>query len=193
MSPSVLFIGSSHVKRFERYIRDNDLLHYNVDQRLEVNFFGISGGRITQSSHVRMLQDAIQRHRPDILFVQIGGNDLDQPGVDSAQAIAFKLLSLGMMWKTRYHIKSVVIGQFMFRTRTRTVTPEQYNELVLEANKLLKAESDGNRDITVWSHKGLKNPTSPCLLDGVHLNHAGLHKFYRNTRGAILQCLKKGI
>ena len=84
---SILLIGSSHIKRFEHYIdRKDTLSNFQLPKVTEVHFKGISGGKINNANHVHIFEQAIIEHKPSGVLVQIGGNDLDKPGVTSADA-----------------------------------------------------------------------------------------------------------
>ena len=194
MSTNVLFLGSSHIRRFENYMKDNHKGDFDLtyDGKVNVYFHGISGGKVSNAVHTRMLTSTVQHCKPDIIFVQIGGNDVDQHDMDEdgVKTLILRLVNICELWTVRHNVKYVVIGQFLFRTRTRHINPDRYNEFVLLANRTLKADLAGRKHIKLWAHKGLKNPVTACLADGVHLNQTGFYKLYRSTRGAILHCLR---
>lgn len=49
---NVLVLGISHIRRLHDYIdRFVDLTNFDLDGQISVNYFGISGGRITNNEH----------------------------------------------------------------------------------------------------------------------------------------------
>jgi hypothetical protein len=58
----------------------------------------------------------------------------------------------------------------MFRDNIRFVDVSDYNRYVIEANKRLKQELQGNANVIYWNLKGLKENFTQNLSDGVHLN-----------------------
>ena len=186
----VLVLGSSHIEKLRLFIQAGPSL-YNFDcHDRKIECFGISGGKIENSTHVKLLENKINTLRPKRVVVQIGGNDLDTAGIDEegVRLLILRLINIFSLFRNKYKL-DVYLCQFMFREKTRNVHPVQYNELVISANRLLKEElqSVEHTGIVYWKLKGLKQSASPIFYDGVHLNReCGLPKYYKCIRGAIL-------
>ena len=189
----MLILGSSHVKRLECYVRE-----YYADNVLDLSprhptyFFGISGARIMNSTHLRVFEAEISARRPRFVVVQVAGNDLDNTSMSdhtSRATLIDKLVMLCVTWRSRYSIHHVVVCQLLPRSVTRHVPVEAYNLWVVDANRALTNGLSGDPAISYWRHKGLKRSKSSVLLDGVHFNSHGQYKLYRSIRGAVIRCL----
>ena len=192
---SVLMIGSSHVNRLERYLYEQfpGCNPFRLEGAVcDVNFCGVSGGRIASSSNVRTWEDSIGRHKPGSVIVQLGGNDLDSESPDDVcvDAVVFRLVSLMSMYAGKFMLNRVYVNQLLPRYQTRRVPVNDYNDMVVASNRLLKAELSGNPVLTYWKLHGLKH----CDLfhDGVHLTQKGMANYYKNIRGAVLQHCRCG-
>lgn len=74
----ILIVGSSHIKRFDRFSSNRPALHnFSLENPPEISLFGISGGKIISSRHFDLIQQNIQQFAHDHLILHIGGNDLD--------------------------------------------------------------------------------------------------------------------
>ena len=183
-----LFLGSSHVNHLEGYLRKYGLQTFNLDDSHRVKTYGISGGCVYNASHLQRLEAKIDEFRPHQAILQLGGNDLDQENLTTADAdeIVMRLVSLVSLWTNRYRIRDFVILQFMFRRKTRNIPVQIYNDVVLYANTKLKEELSTYPNLRYWNIKGIKYPSEPIYFDGVHFNDYGLAKYYKNVRGAII-------
>lgn len=190
---NVLIIGSSHVRRLEQFLRAKDLAGLNLPD-VFVKFYGISGALLSNQAHLDRFESYIRNFRPTIVYVQLGGNDLDSDKSDNplAEEVGLRLINILRMWQRRYGIGYVVMGQLLCRNSTRHVPAELYNSLVSETNRTLQAELSAVNDVIYWKLKGCKHSQANILSsDGVHLNPLGNYKLYRNIRGAIFVCLKR--
>ena len=149
---------------------------------------GIAGGKISYSQHIRELKQLMQTYTPRFLAINIGGNDLDQVDFKASdiELIVLRYVHILNLFAQLYSVKNAVC-QLMFRDNIRFVDVSDYNKYVIEANKRLKQELQGNANVIYWNLKGLKENFTQNLSDGVHLNwNLGYPKFYRNIRGVIL-------
>jgi len=49
----ILIVGSTHIKRLDRFISNRPALHnFSLENPPEISLFGISGGKITSSRHL---------------------------------------------------------------------------------------------------------------------------------------------
>ena len=188
----VLVIGSSHINKLKEYIDANpDKRNFDI-RDINVHCYGISGGRIRRTHHVRDLERMIRIHNPSAIVIHIGGNDLDCENIslDEVNTIILRYTNLLKTFVNRYGLH-IVVCELMNRERTRNVDVDQYNEYVFQANQMLKAECHNEKSLTYWKLKGLKQSTRKIFYDGVHLNRlVGQPKYYRNIRGAILHAFE---
>lgn len=187
-----LLIGSSHIERLRQFLPDNN--PFQLSDNPEIQFHGISGGRVLRSDHVQSFETVVGSVRPSRIVMQIGGNDLDSKDVsgdtsgldiDHIVLILSKIAALARLFITRYHVNHVVICQFLFRETTRHVEVEKYNSMVLEANRMLKDMLQSEQGVHYWKLKGLKEGDN-LFVDGVHLSSISQAKYSRNIRGAII-------
>ena len=188
----ILIVGSSHIKPLDRFISNRPTLHnFSLENPPEISLFGISGGKITNSRQLDLIQQEIQQFAPGHLILHIGGNDLDitDCAVENAQEISLKLIVFANTVKARFNLKTDTILQLLPREKTRNLeSVADYNYLVKETNKLIKAEIEQYPGIKYWKIPGVKNPPNPVFVDGVHFNFQfGMPKYYRNIRGAIIR------
>lgn len=176
--------GSSHITRFNRL-----MCHNNISWSLQnhyVKLHGISGG--TVSSLFQNLSQ-IYIDKPDMIFLQLGSNDISHADVDlngvllSFEIAIQSLLNLG--------VKMVFIGRVFYRNRVarwRGLTLDQYNARVGEINVgFRQLEQMYRGQVVFWRHRGFQLPSIHILLpEGVHLNLEGNKRLYLSLRGSFL-------
>lgn len=141
--------------------------------------------------------DFVINQNPDHIIVHIGGNDLDHKGIgiDDLEVLVRKLVLFSNLCISKFSHKTVTcsILQLLPRLKVRAeISHEIYNANVIIANQLLKNELKKYSNIRYWNISGVKNPEENIFVDGVHLNKtAGLPKYYRNVRGAMIQALTR--
>lgn len=136
----------------------------------------------------------IDQIKADMMIIDIGTNDLDSqrlpPNILAEQVFEAAKVVLYMYPS----IKKIIILEILFRTSSGTYPrrnphftgdAHQYNNKM----KLLMKEFPDRRTspIVFWHHKGLVQNWDQYIEDGVHLNAAGMAKYYKSVRRAILQ------
>lgn len=178
--------------RFEHYLCKSD--PFDVDSKVPIEFYGISGGCITKASHVALFEERIAKCNPSCVVMLIGGNDIDAHGSDSSNAeiTALRLVTVSNLWLQRYKLHHIYVCQLTPRRRTRHVDTECYNLLMREANIVIKRELAEYPHIHYWNLKGMKNSDCDLLKpDGVHFSDSGFDRLRRNVRGIVLKCSKQ--
>lgn len=191
----VLIIGSSHVNRLQNYVRSQPACrNFNFVHDPVVHFRGISGGRISDGSHCRQWEHAIENVRPEHLIVHVGGNDLDSCVFYESEAelndLVLRLVLMSHTFQRRYSISSVTILQLMPRTKTHNLPVLHYNNTVHRFNILLRETLSSNNNLRYWKIRGIKNSPYELLCDGVHFNREGFIRYYRSIRGAIITAIR---
>lgn len=191
---SVLILGDSHIRRLEHFVLKR---HPNNPFCLQgpvipVHFHGISGGRITNRHHIQFFETSLQQFHPNRIILSIGGNDLDVQdlNLDTVKIIVHRLISLSQLFIQRHGATLIVIPQLLSRDVTRNCSVQNYNAMVIAANRMLKEELKKVPNVQYWKLKGLKY-AEDLLVDGVHLTSKSQVKYYRNIRGAIINCFNK--
>ena len=151
----VLVFGSSHIKRLKQYITLNRINNYGLQQFNSVTC-GIPGGKISNSQHIRKLEQLLQTYTPRLLVINIGGNDLDQVDFKASdiELIVLRYVHILNLFAQLYSVK-IAVCQLMFRDNTRFVDVSDYNRYFVEANKRLKQELQGNANVIYWNLKTL--------------------------------------
>ena len=185
---NALLLGSSDICKFENFInRKNSENPYCLDDpRIDVHYYGISGGRIYNDKHRDRLQKAVSTIKPDRLILQIGGNDLDSANLseDYSRKVVDKIVETCTFYVKDYGVEHVIICQFLPRFDTRQCDIDVYNDCVITANQYMKLTLHSESNIHYWKMKGLKD--SENFKDGVHLSDLAQDKYYRCIRGALI-------
>ena len=192
---SALILGHSYITRLRKatdtglFPRDFDLREYHI------NWWYRGGATI---STIRDNLPHVLLSRPQIVVIQIGGNDFDGLVSDSFLDIPFQLLTLARRIRQTSTVKAVYIGKLFYRDIHPKYLPtpthvQRYNNKVDSINELLEASAPtlAKFQIHVRNCKGrvlLRSAILSC--DGTHLNQRGLKKFYRSIRGALVAAKK---
>lgn len=185
---TILCVGDSHVKRFGAFLDSQASADvFKIADLPQVNFFGISGGAVTNPRHLQTILAVIDEHRPTCLIVHMGGNDLDSRD-NAIDTVVFGLTAFLTQIRVQFHIPHITVMRFMPRERTRNINPETYNERVVLANTKLKFQCQ-QVGLVYWRLKGFTNSREQIFADGVHLNSLGMRKYFRQFRGIFLSFL----
>ena len=113
---SVLFVGSSHIRRLEIFMQSMHQVDvFDLPDRIRnIINYGISGGYVRNSTHTKQLCAKVKNSRPEVVFVQIGGNDLDcWSKHGSLRGNCFKTTAVGPVFKTKlWSAKGGCVGVF---------------------------------------------------------------------------------
>ena len=192
---TVLILGHSFIRRLRDFVLDNS--HGNLTDhsdhtswsnlKLEAHttriiFRGFGGLTITKAFKELTFLSQLQ---PDVVFIQLGENDVDKHGSCPIQ-IADNLLKLvGAIFKNSAKTRHVFWGQLLHRPTPR-ICPRDYSVKIHAINKFIRSKATVN--LHYWPHKGLWQDCHRLFSsDGVHLNSRGQHKLARSIRGAILR------
>lgn len=162
-------MGSSHVNKLERYIREGPGLQFDERNNPEVVFYGISGGRINKNNHCLDWESKIIEVKPDFLVFHAGGNDLDtafsaqtqdqyNQQVDTlVDNTILRLTNFLNTMRLRYNIKHILVLQLTFRTNTREVSHQIYNDIVIQYNRTLKETLQTQQHLQYWKIRNIMN------------------------------------
>ena len=191
---TILVMGDSFVRRLKEFARrkfgENDNLGFQFHMA-NVSWYGVGGLTIDRFRHHHMQN--VFNVRPDILFIQLGSNDLaDAHKSPEEVANAMELLVEDFL---DAGVHQVIVSQVLFREgRGLPARVHNYNGKVTIFNFMNKLTFNPNyTDVArFWYHKGLwhKRQTTLCH-DGVHFNSRGSRNYYRSVRGALMQALTR--
>ena len=184
----IAIVGHSFIRRLHNHLRDTwerhgEYRYFNFDiADCNVEYYWKGGGKVQCMK--RFLSDLVDC-RPDLVFLQVGGNDIR---VDSIpQQIAREMVELAESIAEVTGAK-VVIGSLFRRERPRSpLTYGTYEEIRDDVNFWCDFfVSHATPAVRFWAH-GRLGGLHHFFGDGVHLAEAEDQElFYRSIRGAIL-------
>ncbi|OWF37189.1 hypothetical protein KP79_PYT21294 [Mizuhopecten yessoensis] len=178
MKKTALVLGHSFTRRLAEWAEKEDA---QASPRFNLHVFGVGGRRIRCT--LTKDTDIIRRLTPDIVFLQIGSNDISRRR--SAKSVAEELNDMATYIRM-LGVQHVIVGSLFPRPRPRQMTQGEYHKKRRKINHILKMTS--NQGIfTFWNHAFMKNKF--ISHDGVHLTIAGNKKFYFSIQTAIHRCL----
>ena len=190
---SVLFLGHSFVNRLERFCLENDDKHnFGLVPESHLLFYKSRGG--AKLSDCRKDFKVIRQVDANLVFLEIGTNDLDSQ-VMSPEMLAEEVFkSANEIVQNFPEVQMVVVLEVLFRSpmgRFPYNNPNfasqayAYNQKMME---LVIAPNLGKSSrVRFWHHRGMVDKWASYLSDGVHLNQAGMEKYYTSIRRAILK------
>lgn len=182
--------GHSFVRRLEEFgikNQDRGWSNLSLDFRdIETTFFGIGGSIVRpgpKSMQNTRNMNVISSYNPDVIFLQVGGNDIKHRNVDPKKLARDSIVFAKFIIEC-YDVKHVIIGQ-LFRQYSRR-NPMNYNELVYDVNKQLTELTGDESKISLWHHRGFWFNTRQYISAyGVHCNNLDMRKFAQSERSAI--------
>ena len=185
--PRVLILGHSFIKRLRRFIVQNTpdyQLNLNITDQISVQWLGVGGRTIAKVREFDLVE--VSRFQPDIVYLEIGTNDLTQRGM-SALTVGSAIEDLVRLLHDNYGVSLVCVGQTIKRSPVGN-----FNCNVKLLAQYLKTVLEPLPFAVYWTHRGFWRPSSSYLsYDGVHLNREGQHKLYKSIRGALIHCLNR--
>ena len=183
----ILILGHSFIRRLRSFIERNheyDLsLDFNLTEHVVVGWHGV-GGRTVQKINQYDL-DVVESFRPDIVFLQVGTNDLTHANLTPV-LVGSAIEDLVRLLREKYGVKIVCVGQTIHREAAAA-----FNKKVDILTRYLRVVLEPLPYAIYWGHRGFWNSKFQFYsYDGVHLNSQGHRKLYRSLRGAILKCCK---
>lgn len=155
-------------------------------RRFSVRKFGFSGAKVRDLLSNGCLED-IARDNPDLVFVQIGGNDIVSEDIirlrEQVISIVSDLKELIYFFKDRNI--PVLFGEVFNRHNPRGVSFEFYNKVKGRVNRDLGRFMKRNYNYRVLIHFQGFSKRDLFLHDGVHLNSMGYRLYVGEIQRAI--------
>lgn len=187
MATHVMLLGHSFIRRLNEYMTNTD---GDSNLRLDHRNFKIicraqGGLTVPRLIHERPDLYDFSVCQPDIVYLQIGGNDLSNT-MTSSESVANEIYSFANFLHFGLHIPVVIIGELLFRNPSKV--GKDYNDKVVATNMsiLQKIQMDNLPNLKFWRHHGFWEDYSFLCRDGVHLNHYGMRKYFRSIRSSVL-------
>ena len=171
-------------------MEDNDKTNFNLDTDRQSVYLKWRGG--AKSIHAKMDFKVIDQMDAQVVFIDVGTNDLDIKRVPP-QELAKEVFTAAQTILFMYpNVKRVVIMEILFRT-TLGKFPCRNPRFIAEAHqynnymKILVGKHRASTPIRFWHHKGLVENWRHFIADGVHLTDAGMTKYYKSMRRAVIK------
>lgn len=189
----VALIGSSYLRQLGDDIQNGVSEEFLADFGLEQidSTFICGGGWLLED--ILHYENEIKAFKPQIIFLQIGGNDLSRYGM-KPETVADQLLQLASYLRSISGAHAVLVGHITRRVLGKYLSSyAEQSEFELaryKANQFLKMVAPDHAGVKFWKHRGMEDSQYDILSsDGVHFNDLGQSRFYRSVRGAILYAL----
>ncbi len=166
--PKILVLGHSFVRR----LRDD--LNAQFDPRASVNFHlpesgyiqlqGI-GGRTVEKMFKHDLS-FVQQYKPDVLFLEIGTNDLS---ICAPEVVGSKIDDLARPLRDKYNVRVVGVCQVINRNVAYSETPDHRFNAKAGLRQYLSVVLSDEPGIFLWKHRdflrliGLCSPRMACI------------------------------
>lgn len=157
----IALVGHSYIKRMPKLFFSEAI----------VRKFCYGGAHASSFATSEQFQE-LQKFHPDVIFLQIGGNDIDKRS--NPEIIAEDIFSLVSQWRSEGI--PVLIGEIEHRTKPRGMSIREYDKQRRHLNFILQEEF-GHRFV-VFSFSMIHFLSQ----DGVHLSQQGNEKFLRDVR-----------
>lgn len=186
-----VIIGHSFVRDLGIYVAQS-ISRSNLNLSLSERSVEIWGRGGLLLSNLRSYWASVINTAPDVVLLDIGGNDIDC-GRLPINVLATHLLSFCRLLLTEYRVKVVVILEVPYRARVcrgHWRSARQLNDAIHRFNSmcLSMCNSFPGQRVRFWHHVGLVDGWQQYLKrDGVHLNKLGMAKYYRSVRSATIR------
>lgn len=127
------------------------------------------------------------------VVLQVGSNDLTDENCtvdDFVQSVQRYIQYLKRTRNVSVVIMAVLPRKLPIRYHM-TLTIEQYNTKVVQANEAVKNMTSSMGNVFFWNHDRRLNNRNLLSRDGVHLNSNGVKRYWKSVRGAIMFTVRK--
>lgn len=191
----VLYAGHSYVTRLHKFMVKTNRENFEFNpRRTQVKLSGRGGATIPKLVS-NGLFEKLAEQRPIVLIFDVGTNDIDRRGADAIK-LATDLVRLAVHCTQGFQSLRKVLfcpvlprgpGRFQARTADFQRKAELFNTTL---KHLCAQKAVPNVSMVVLKHVRFTALVPSLLCDGVHLNEAGLKRYYFSLRTAIVAALK---
>ena len=175
-----LVLGHSFIKRLRRWMRING--RSMSTRKHNVHLYGV-GGRTIAKTYYNDLK-VVRIKRPDVVFLQVGGNNILKES--SPTLILVRMKRLVSVLLEKYHVSTVIVGSVFCRRKPRGLSRRACDRKKQKINKFLFKEfgtSKRWKKSFFFPHKFFKEKYFD--RDGIHLNQDGNRCFYNSIKKAL--------
>jgi len=184
---NVLIFGHSFIHRLNTYLHQSQSPPALNSEQYKITCIG-KGGACLSGTKYNHLMHTVHQHltttNTHAIYIALGTNDLQQG--TSPYHVAQALFTLACKLKAAYHPRYVYIDQILHRDHAKF---PGFHRQADQTNSILQQliGSKNPPGIKLWKHRNFTNPTTQLLSkDGTHFNQAGMVKYWRSVRGAVL-------
>lgn len=175
-----LVLGHSFIRRLRDWMRVNGrvMRHGNLD----VHLHGVEGRTVPRVYHLDM--QLVERISPDVILLQLGGNDIND--TTSASDVLVKLKRLISVLGEKHPDSITIVASIFCRRRHRGLSSRSYGRKKKRVNKFLLKEFgafEQGKKVFFFSHTFFKEKHFD--RDGVHLNDNGNRCLYHSIFSAL--------
>lgn len=185
----VCLMGHSFIRRLNDYMASS-VSDRNL--RLRRDLFSVQvkargGLSVPQMARCRFYTEFIEV--PDICYIQIGENDLDNKDI-TIQKLVEQIVSFVKYLVIGIGVRRVVVGQ-LFRRQPWAVSVIDFNSRVIEVNLKLEEELRDIEGALFWHHRGFWNSLDFLARDGVHIRCTGedkrcMNRYLQSVKSSVL-------
>ena len=189
MNPTIATIGHSYIRRLGEYCRTNNLpVNFNISW-LNGFLYGKGGLNLTKLTDKLLSVDFFNVVHPDIVILQVGGNDIDSRDfnliifMNNFEHLLRILLEQG--------VQQIIVMKIFHRLVCRT-SPALYtarrSQVNFAVSQLVSKSYDSS--VVFW------NPKRVCQVhclsgDGIHLPKSKQKAYYYDLKRAVLYVTRR--
>ena len=126
---------------------------------------------------------------PDAVVLDLGSNDLCD-GSATTESTVLSIVDLALRIARIPGVRHVLVCSIIPRLFVPNWKPN-FNTNVQDTNRLLAKFLEGLPNVHFWRHRSFAlNHTKLFSHDGFHFNDAGMLRYYRSIRGAVMKAYK---
>ena len=133
-----LVLGHSFIKRLRRWMRSNG--RSMSTRKHDVHLYGVRGRTIAKTYYNDL--KVVRRKCPDVVFLQVGGNDILKDSPPTLILVRMKRLVSVLLEK--YHVSTVIVGSVFCRRKPCGLSRRAYDRKKQKINKFLSKEFGRN-------------------------------------------------
>ena len=189
--PVVLVLGHSYISRLNQYIardprRDNLALKKSSALTFMVDVGHDQPGSVFSASSQL---DLVWNLSPDAVVLDLGSNDLCDWGA-TTESTVLSIVDLALRISRIPGVRHVLVCSIIPRLFVPNWKPN-FNTNVQDTNRLLAKFLEGMSNVHFWRHRSFSlNHGKLFSQDGFHFNDAGMLRYYRSIRGAVMKAYK---
>ena len=189
--PVVLVLGHSYINRLSNFIaRDPARENLALEKSAVLTFmFDVGHNNPGKVFSASSQLDIVWDLSPDAVVLDLGSNDLCDSGA-SPDSIALAIVDLSLRIARIPGVRHVLVCGIIPRLFVPKWKPD-FNAQVHDTNRILAKFLECLPNVHFWRHRSFAlNHSKLFAHDGFHFNDAGLLRYYRSIRGAVMKAYK---